>query len=304
MRYIKRFNEEVSYTYGNDINFLKGLEDDIEGIFVQVLDDGWVLDYQLTDYAGNIGWIKLRKESGGESKTIEELLPYLHHFYDYIKSKGYDFHHINLFDWICVDYDRSKAAINFGRKDWDFIEQHLIAVADRRGRPVGSISMNLSHNFTSKDRTRNLNSYNESNSEGLTEEVIKDFCEMNLAYLMDDGLRVLVSPDYFDLKVIDYKVTLSFRLFANKRWGQIKDQVIPFLTHLRNGYDLVTMDRRLVSPTVRIEIIGSVGTNQIMIIYPDWFNIDDVISEKIVPAGRLADDYKISTIQFKIKGKK
>jgi hypothetical protein len=58
------------------------------------------------------------------------------------------------------------------------------------------------------------------------------------------------------------------------------------------------MDRRLVSPTVRIEIIGSV------VIYPDWFNIDDVISEKIVPAGRLADDYKISTIQFKIKGKK
>jgi hypothetical protein len=143
-----------------------------------------------------------------------------------------------------------------------------------------------------------IKKYNESNSEGLDEQEIKDFCEMNLAYLMDDGLRVLVSPDYFDLKVIDYKVTLSFRLFANKRWGQIKDQVIPFLTHLRNEYELVTMDRRLVSPTVRIEIIGSV------VIYPDWFNIDDVISEKIVPAGRLADDYKISTIQFKIKGKK
>ena len=52
---------------------------------------------------------------------------------------------------------------------------------------------------------RYIKKYNESNSEGLTEEVIKDFCEMNLAYLMDDGLKVLVSPDYFDLKVIDYK---------------------------------------------------------------------------------------------------
>ena len=145
---------------------------------------------------------------------------------------------------------------------------------------------------------RYIKKYNESNSEGLTEEVIKDFCEINLAYLMDDGLKVLVSPDYFDLKVIDYKVTLSFRLFANKRWGQIKDHVIQFLTHLRNEYELVTMDRRLVSPTVRIEIIGLEST------YSDWFNIDDVISEEIVPAGRLADDYKISTIQFKIKGKK
>jgi hypothetical protein len=217
----------------------------------------------------------------------------LHHFYDYIKSKGYDFHHINLFGWICVDYDISKSAINFGRKDWNFIEQHLIAVADRRGRTVGSISMNLSHNFTSKDRTRNLNSYNESNSEGLTEEQVQDFCEMNLAYLMDDGLKVLVSPDYFDLKVIDYKVTLSFRLLANKRWGQIKDQVIQFLTHLRNEYELLGE----FGENIRIDL--SYRTNT----YPDWFNIDDVISEKIVPASRLVDNYKISKIQFKIKVK-
>ena len=145
---------------------------------------------------------------------------------------------------------------------------------------------------------RYIQKYNESNSEGLNEEEVRDFCETHLAYLMDDGLRILVSPDYFDLKVIDYKVTLSFRLFVNKRWGQIKDQVIPFLTHLRNGYDLVTMDRRLVSPNVRIEIIGLEST------YSDWFNMDDIISEQIVPASRLDDDYKIYTIQFKIKGEK
>jgi hypothetical protein len=153
-----------------------------------------------------------------------------------------------------------------------------------------------------------IKKYNESNSEVLDEKEIKDFCEMNLAYLMDDGLKVLVSPDYFDLKVIDYKVTLSFRLFANKRWGQIKDHVIQFLTHLKNEYDLVAdLGNMVVSDysqkvflknNIRIEMIGSVTT------YPDWFNIDDVISEKIVPAGRLQDDYKIYTIQFKIKGKK
>jgi hypothetical protein len=154
---------------------------------------------------------------------------------------------------------------------------------------------------------RYLRSYNESNSEVLDEQEIKDFCEMNLAYLMDDGLKVLVSPDYFDLKVIDYKVTLSFRLLANKRWGQIKDQVIPFLTHLRNEYDLVAdlgnmkvdySQKVFLTNNIRVEIIGSATT------YPDWFNVDDVISEGIVPAGRLVDDYKISKIQFKIKGKK
>ena len=144
---------------------------------------------------------------------------------------------------------------------------------------------------------KHLRRFNES-SEDLTEHEIQEFCEMNLAYLLDDGLKVLVSPDYFDLKVIDYKVTLSFRLFANKRWGQIKDQVIPFLTHLRNGYELLAEDRYQNFGNIRIDIIGSVTT------YPDWFNIDDIISEKIVPAGRLVDNYKISTIQFKIKGKK
>ena len=146
-----------------------------------------------------------------------------------------------------------------------------------------------------------IRSYNESNSEGLNELEIKDFCEINLAYLMDDGLKVLVSEEVFDLKVIDYKVTLSFRLLANKRWGQIKDQVIPFLTHLRNEYELLAEDRGLYQTfvsNIRIEIIGSITT------YPEWFNIDDIISEKIVPAARLGDNYKISAIQFKIKGKK
>lgn len=150
---------------------------------------------------------------------------------------------------------------------------------------------------------RYLRKYNEDNSAGLTEDEIRDFCEINLAYLMDDGLKVLVSPEYFDLKVIDYKVTLSFRLLANKRWGQIKDQVIPFLTHLRNEYELVFLCNRMsdyqkvfLTNNIRIEL-----SNQL---YPDWFDIDDIISEKIVPAGRLADGYKISTIQFKIKGKK
>lgn len=148
---------------------------------------------------------------------------------------------------------------------------------------------------------RYIKKYNESNSEGLTEEVIKDFCEMNLAYLMDDGLKVLVSPDYFDLKVIDYKVTLSFRLFVNKRWGQIKDQVIPFLTHLKNEYELLAEDRGLYQTfvsNIKIDIIGLDN------IYPNWFNINHIISESIVPAGRLRDDYEIFTIQFKIKGKK
>lgn len=160
---------------------------------------------------------------------------------------------------------------------------------------------------------KHLRRYNESNSEGLTEEDIQDFCEINLAYLLDDGLRVLVGspagsayPTYWGSELAEpfllsseYKVTLSFRRVINKKWIEIKDQIIPFLTHLRNVYNLAVEVGSMRVPTnIRIEMIGPNCT------YPDWFNIEDIISDKIVPTGRLNDDYKVLTIQFKIEGKK
>ena len=145
--------------------------------------------------------------------------------------------------------------------------------------------------------------YNEGNSEGLNEEEVKDFCETHLAYLMDEGLRVLVSPDSIrTFGIIDYKVTLSFRLVTNKKWIDIKDRVIPFLTHLKNEYDLVSIasDRptRFGSYNLEFNIIPE-GYGS----YPEFFNIDQVISEKI-DKHRFNDDYKVLSIQFKIKGEK
>ena len=135
--------------------------------------------------------------------------------------------------------------------------------------------------------------------ESLDEYQVKDFCEMNLAYLMDDGLKVLVSPDSVRIfGVIDYKVTLSFRLITDRTWGTLKDQVIPFLTHLRNEYDLIGIATdRVVSPNLEFNIIGEYGP------YPDFFHIDDVISDKF-DSHRFNDDYKVLSIQFKIKGEK
>lgn len=148
-----------------------------------------------------------------------------------------------------------------------------------------------------------IRSYNESNLEGLNEEEVIDFCETHLAYLLDDGLKVLVSTD--DLKALlltfgksDYKVTLSFRLVANKRWIDIKDQVIPFLTHLRNEYELefkhVTFGSYNLEFNIVTEGYGS---------YPEFFNIDQVILDN-VDSHRLNDDYRVLSIRFKIKGEK
>ena len=139
--------------------------------------------------------------------------------------------------------------------------------------------------------------------ESLDEDQVKDFCEMNLAYLMDDGLRVLVSPDSVRIfGVIDYKVTLSFRSLMNKKWVDIRDQVIPFLTHLRNEYDLIGIATdRVVSPNLEFNVVSGVVSTYGS--YPDFFHIDDVISDKF-DSHRFNDDYKVLSIQFKIKGEK
>jgi hypothetical protein len=85
---------------------------------------------------------------------------------------------------------------------------------------------------------------------------LQDFCEMNLAYLMDDGLQVSVekhpiyngrdisgpgdnypiSPDfdsYLSLVTLRYPLAAgTFELLVQKDWNDIKDVIIPFFTRL------------------------------------------------------------------------
>jgi hypothetical protein len=63
-------------------------------------------------------------------------------------------------------------------------------------------------------------------------EELQDFCEMNLAYLLDDGK--LVVEDSRDNLV---RVQLSFD--RDKDWNEIKDHIIPFLIRLTNKYEVV-----------------------------------------------------------------
>jgi hypothetical protein len=88
---------------------------------------------------------------------------------------------------------------------------------------------------------RYLRLFNESSS--VEEELanqLKDYCELNLAYLLDDGMRVIVdhglSGDFWVC------VDLSFRAIGGVRWESIKDQVIPFLIRLKSEYNLKSME--------------------------------------------------------------
>jgi hypothetical protein len=84
---------------------------------------------------------------------------------------------------------------------------------------------------------RHLKRFNEDmdNHEQFFSEDLLDFCETNLAYLMDDDTKIQIveSPGgWSELHLI--RIILD----EPKRWNEIKDHIIPFLTRLDNKYEI------------------------------------------------------------------
>ena len=79
-----------------------------------------------------------------------------------------------------------------------------------------------------------LKLFNEDITSFNFEEELQDFCEMNLAYLLDEAeLQIVESPGgWSELHLI--------RILLNepKRWNEIKDHMIPFLTRLVSKYEI------------------------------------------------------------------
>jgi hypothetical protein len=71
-------------------------------------------------------------------------------------------------------------------------------------------------------------------NEKVEREEIKDFCEINLAYLLDEGVDVRVSHyDNFEDEVV---IIFYEKIF----WNECKDHIIPFLSRVGNKYELGT----------------------------------------------------------------
>jgi hypothetical protein len=88
---------------------------------------------------------------------------------------------------------------------------------------------------------RYLKKFNES----VDQYELKEFCEINLAYLLDQGFEVLVTL----LNTNDYSVEIRKYDLDDYwfKWDQVKDYIIPFLIHLRNEYKI------RISPSEREE---------------------------------------------------
>jgi len=81
---------------------------------------------------------------------------------------------------------------------------------------------------------KHLKRFNESTDDNFKEE-LQEFCDTNLAYLMDEGgeIQIVESPGgWHELHLI--RIILD----QPKRWVEMKDHIIPFLTRLDNKYQI------------------------------------------------------------------
>jgi hypothetical protein len=78
---------------------------------------------------------------------------------------------------------------------------------------------------------KHLKRFNEDITSFNFEEELKDFCEMNLAYLLDEGTEVSVGETQNGNYV-------KIKFDKMKSWDEIKDHIIPFATRLNNKYEM------------------------------------------------------------------
>ena len=101
---------------------------------------------------------------------------------------------------------------------------------------------------------KHLKPFNES----INKDDMQEFCEMNLAYLMDEGLQVSTDQQYKYRELIT-SVELSFP--EETLWLKIKDHIMPFLHRISNGYTLDPIHKYLKDTNKLFEVQMPNGTN-------------------------------------------
>lgn len=107
-----------------------------------------------------------------------------------------------------------------------------------------------------------------------TLDEIKDYCEFNLAYLLDLGMTINCS-DLIDDRTNQHEclVELSFDGIAA---STILDQVIPFFKRIKNDYELGTFYNQDLDMRFRF----NTGDGQYHVSYDELDKVEDMIMNK------------------------
>jgi hypothetical protein len=144
---------------------------------------------------------------------------------------------------------------------------------------------------------KHIKPFNEANVTGQFLTDLRDFCEMNLVYLMDDGLQLSVTKHPINREDMDNShlsfVTLRYPIdfSIDKDWNDIKDVIIPFFTRLQRQYNVITFDRLPIGYEmgVRNDNQVSFGLRRTTVMNPALtsggfrknFSLDDVINDRL-----------------------
>lgn len=113
------------------------------------------------------------------------------------------------------------------------------------------------------------------NGSRVKREEIKDFCELYLAYLMDDAIKELKvgKPQLLQTdKYVCYDVEIYFD--KSVQWDQIKDHFLPFLQMIKKEYGFREYKSgEICSISWRIE--DSLTT------IPKQYNLEELLEDKI-----------------------
>jgi hypothetical protein len=122
---------------------------------------------------------------------------------------------------------------------------------------------------------RYLKPFNES----INKDDMQEYCEMNLAYLLDEGLQVSVSQHYMFRQKIT-SVELSFP--KETLWLQIKDHIMPFLHRISNAYTLDPIHNFLKDTNRLFQVQMPNGTNAFSKYNMSYDQLEDLPEYKII----------------------
>jgi hypothetical protein len=132
-------------------------------------------------------------------------------------------------------------------------------------------------------------------NEAISQEDLKDFCEMYLAYLLDDGyaLAFWENGRVTQIDFVKPKTDVEHISVDWMDWDQIKDSFIPFLKMLDKQYDIK-------DHLIFFQIRG-IGVAQVKMSFQDV--IDDKVKEKIFTVTKVYKNlsYEQATVISSVK---
>jgi len=140
-----------------------------------------------------------------------------------------------------------------------------------------------------------LKNFNEGFGQNLDEKELREFCEMYLAYLIDEGFEVEITKerdtsgpvsertDYWKVKFfkLESKGDLAYSRmeFDKFKWNSIKDQFIPFFKMLTGKYII----KKNYAYTVALKMLNGNKT---------WATNDNILNDDF------SKNFKISSLLY------